>query len=270
MPNKITHLSDQDLVMASDGELAPRRRAEVRAHLDVCRSCRERMRSLETAAAEFVRARRRNVDPQLPAAAGPEALFRARLAEAAPSTSRSARLPWKSFLSHPTALRGLRAEWRLAPAAAVFFAVLAALPILFEATVSAEGPKPKAGLTPGETRPITIDEVCRTSQAVVITPNITDETRREVFAAYRIDPARRGEFEVDYLITPDLGGAESVRNMWPQPYSVRWNARVKDKLEQRLHQLVCENKLDLTTAQHDIALDWIGAYKKYVGTVAPH
>jgi hypothetical protein len=86
-----------------------------------------------------------------------------------------------------------------------------------------------------------------------------------VFAAYGIDPARRGEFEVDYLITPDLGGAESVRNMWPQPYSTRWNARVKDELEQRLHQLVCENKLDLKTAQRDIAMDWIGAWKKYVG-----
>jgi hypothetical protein len=32
---------------------------------------------------------------------------------------------------------------------------------------------------------------------------------------------------------------------------------------------VCDSKLDLTTAQRAIAVDWIGAYKKYVGTGAP-
>lgn len=79
----------------------------------------------------------------------------------------------------------------------------------------------------------------------------------------------RVDFEVDYLITPDLGGAESLRNLWPQPYSATWNARVKDRLEQRLHQLVCAGKMDLSTAQHDIATDWIGAYKKYVGDGDP-
>jgi hypothetical protein len=42
-----------------------------------------------------------------------------------------------------------------------------------------------------------------------------------------------------------------------------WNAHVKDELEERLRNLVCEQKLDLTTAQRDIATDWISAYKKY-------
>jgi hypothetical protein len=76
-------------------------------------------------------------------------------------------------------------------------------------------------------------------------------------------------FEVDCLITPDLGGTESIRDLWPQPYSPRGNARVKDKLEQRLHQLVCSGKLDLPAAQHDIAVDWIGAYEKYMPASRP-
>jgi len=46
--------------------------------------------------------------------------------------------------------------------------------------------------------------------------------------------------------------------------SALWNARVKDQLEQRLHELVCSGKLDLATAQHDIAVDWIAAYRKYM------
>jgi hypothetical protein len=45
-----------------------------------------------------------------------------------------------------------------------------------------------------------------------------------------------------------------------------WNAHVKDALEERLHQLVCDGELDLPTAQRAIATDWITAYKKYLGT----
>jgi hypothetical protein len=36
-------------------------------------------------------------------------------------------------------------------------------------------------------------------------------------------------------------------------------------LEDRLHALVISGKLDLKTAQREIATDWIAAYKKYVG-----
>ena len=100
--------------------------------------------------------------------------------------------------------RSAAVVWRLAPAAGVFFSVLAVIAIIFGTTVNAEGPKPKAGLTPGETRPITIDEICRNPQAEVITVNIPEETRRKVFSEYGID-ARADNFEVDYLITPDLG-----------------------------------------------------------------
>ena len=250
MPHENVHLSDRDLIMAADGELSSRRKAQVVAHLDACWSCRERMGSIETTISGFVRARNQELNDSLPSSAGPRALLRARLAEALASTAAP------------------RAIWRLAPAASIFFTVLAAIAIIFGTTVNAEGPKPKAGLTPGETRPITIDEICRNPQAEVITVNIPEETRRKVFSEYGID-ARADSFEVDYLITPDLGGAQSIRNLWPQPYGARWNAHVKDKLEQRLHQLVCEGKVDLTTAQHDIAVDWIGAYKKYVGASVP-
>jgi hypothetical protein len=74
---------------------------------------------------------------------------------------------------------------------------------------------------------------------------------------------------VDYLITPELGGVDSIRNLWPQPYSTVWNAHVKDMLEERLHALVCSGQVDLATAQREIATDWIGAYKKYFHTARP-
>jgi hypothetical protein len=34
-------------------------------------------------------------------------------------------------------------------------------------------------------------------------------------------------------------------------------------LEDRLHRMVCNNQIDLASAQHEIATDWIAAYKKY-------
>jgi hypothetical protein len=41
---------------------------------------------------------------------------------------------------------------------------------------------------------------------------------------------------------------------------------VKDDLEERLHEMVCTGQLDLTTAQRDIATEWIAASKKYFRT----
>jgi hypothetical protein len=40
---------------------------------------------------------------------------------------------------------------------------------------------------------------------------------------------------------------------------------VKDSQEERLHELVCDGKLDQPTAQKAIASDWVTAYKKYFG-----
>src|SRR5579872_6703946 len=157
MPPENVHLSDRDLIMAADGELPGRRKAEIEAHLHACWSCRERMQSVESGISEFVRARNRELNDRLPSGDGPRALLRARLAQASLRKS---------------SLNPIR---RLVPAAAVFICVLAVIAIKFGATVNAEGPKPKAGLTPGETRPITLDEICRNPQGEVAAVNIPEE-----------------------------------------------------------------------------------------------
>jgi hypothetical protein len=78
------------------------------------------------------------------------------------------------------------------------------------------------------------------------------------------------EYELDYLITPELGGATDRRNLWPEPYGLRsWNAHAKDALENVLPRLVCSGRLDLATAQHEIAGNWIDAYKKYLASERP-
>jgi hypothetical protein len=71
--------------------------------------------------------------------------------------------------------------------------------------------------------------------------------------------------EVDHLISLELGGSNRPANLWPEPYDIVWNAKVKDKLENRLHKMVCAGEIDLSTAQKAIAKDWIAAYQQYEG-----
>jgi len=229
------HLADEDLVRSLDKESSP----AVLAHLNTCPLCRERARLLQNTLEHFVELR---ASQRLPPADFARSALRASL-ENEPETA---------------------PLWRkLTMAAAGVALVIALLPIVFERSASA-GARPRAAITPGEVRPISLEEVCRSRDAKVVVQGIPKEIQNAVFTAYGMKPDA-GRFEVDYLITPDLGGADSVRNMWPQPYSTTWNARVKDKLEQRLHQMVCNGQMDLPTAQRELAADWIGAYRKYLG-----
>ena len=83
------------------------------------------------------------------------------------------------------------------------------------------------------------EEVCQVN-AQIEQQRIPEELKRAVFYQYGFKQAREDAYEVDYLITPELGGSTSIQNLWPEPYfSRKWNAHVKDALEERLHKLVC-------------------------------
>src|SRR5580692_12747655 len=94
------HLSDREMLLAADGELSTRRAAQVHVHLAECWACRARMAEIEQAIADFARAHRQTLDPQLPPIAGPRALLRARLAESAAKREVGS---WLHFTSAPRA-----------------------------------------------------------------------------------------------------------------------------------------------------------------------
>jgi hypothetical protein len=112
------------------------------------------------------------------------------------------------------------------------------------------------------------EQVCRASNTK--NKDVSGALQRKVFEEYGIRTAEPRAYEVDYLITPALGGADDIHNLWPESSgSTVWNAQVKDALEDHLRDLVCSGQLELATAQHEIAVNWIEAYKKYFHTDRP-
>lgn len=250
------HISDREMLLDLDGELPGARATEIGEHLAGCRSCRERRAEIERGSAGFA-AYYQALD--LPPIDGPRALLRARLSEA------TADVPAPPRWWEPFAIRGSLA-W--AGGALLLLAVTAG-PVLYRSLHGTNPFAPNAALTPGSTRSVSRETVCEAGGRPEF-HGVPASVARTVFTHYGIRNPRPRSYEVDYLIPPSLGGTEEPSNLWPQPYSAGvWTAPVKDALEDRLRALVCEGKLDLATAQQDLARDWIGAYKKYFRTDRP-
>ena len=258
---KDAHISDQDLLRAADGELSCSEAFRIHSHLETCWTCRTRRMELDKTIADFVRAQRGSTENELPVIEGPRALLRARLQQI-------------QSAEQPTLWRSVNQVlfYRRTPlyAGILFGAVLLVILVLHFSMqpVRAEW-IPDVSLTPGATRTVSRNDVCSVAPSEYFYP-IPATLAYRVFEKYRIYNPTPRSYEVDYLISPALGGADDIRNLWPQPYaSGEWNAHVKDALENYLHDQVCTGKLDLEIAQRDISVNWIAAYQKYFHTDRP-
>ncbi len=117
------------------------------------------------------------------------------------------------------------------------------------------GRLPDLSCTPGA--------VFNVGRAQVCTPgyssgarNVSSAEKDQVYARYGIRHHRPYSYEVDHLVPLELGGANTLANLWPEPYGGRYGARTKDRLENELHHLVCDGSLSLHDAQLGIATDW--------------
>lgn len=259
MWRKVRHLADGELLlMDEEGTLSASRRARAVRHVADCPRCAARKAGLRSAMVEVARTCGAATTPEPPLAVA-RARLRARM------EARPGRWPLPEFAA------------RFAATAVVVAVAMVAWPGLdrrgLQPRVELGAPPaglllPRPDLTPGIVRPIDVGAVC--SGVAPSGPAVASQVPRQVFAAYGVDFRHAAGYELDFLITPELGGASDARNLWPQPYrSTLWNAYVKDELELRLQVLVCEEQVDLQTAQQELAGNWIAAYKRRFGTERP-
>lgn len=136
---------------------------------------------------------------------------------------------------------------------------------------------PNSSRTPGALNPAVSQAdigstICVAGWTATVRPASSLTTRLKVQQlasgyAYHGDQAP-GDYEEDHLISLELGGSPSAEaNLWPEPYNSAEGARVKDRVENRLHTLVCNHTISLAVAQRAIASNWWNAYATYVGGV---
>ena len=264
MWRKVRHVADVELLLlADDGALSPRRRSRALAHVAGCPRCARRRAELAAAMGAAGRACR-----ERPVATAPLHVARAWLCAAMESRARRRAAPgWSSLAAGAAAvlvvviLSWSAVDWRSSRLSSTSVAA-------GDAGGAAGLLLPRSDLTPGSVRPVRPADIC--GSALTGGPVVASQVPRQVFQAYGVDYRRAGDYELDFLITPELGGASEASNLWPQPYrSVVWNAYVKDELERHLRRLVCRGAVDLATAQQELASDWIAAYKRRFDTERP-
>ncbi len=266
MSNWRTHPADTTLILASGRELPLSRRRALERHLVACQTCRSRLEAFEEVAREARRVYRDGASNDSVATGALRMRLQTRMTELGTEWDRSLLFRVRKATGSVPALARV----------GITVALLVLVVRLVQPHVTVSAPSrdsqstslPDSQFTPGATSPASIAALC--SGALPTRRVVSVAVRQQILENYRMEHVAPSEYELDYLITPELGGVADARNLWPERYdSGVWNARVKDDLERLLPRLVCDGKIDLGVAQREMADNWIAAYKKYFKAERP-
>jgi hypothetical protein len=124
-----------------------------------------------------------------------------------------------------------------------------------------DGPLPDGACTPGAVFPTaTREQICQPGYARGVR-DVPTSLKDEVYAEYGIAHHAPGQYEVDHLVSLELGGSNDVANLWPEAAEPRPGFHEKDQVENWLHDQVCAGQIDLRQAQYDIATHWLTVYQ---------
>jgi len=265
------HVDDHELILSWDGELPRDRQSYIAQHLESCRMCCERADRLQSAM--------RSVAALDDGSSPPQSLDYVRLRLASALHDAAAPPWWSTIIAAPgepwgrgvvVVASAFRRTWVFA---AVVIVLCATAFVAGRGTSNpamvhlAPGVLPHASLTPGAVVPLTAAELC---SGVRPSRVVSEAVRVQVVRAYGMQGVDPDAYELDALVTPELGGSTDPANLWPQRYhSPMWNAKVKDELERLLPELVCSNQISLADAQREIATDWVASYKRHFKTDVP-
>lgn len=135
---------------------------------------------------------------------------------------------------------------------------------------------PDATLTPGVADASVTEKIVCKKLYTKDARHVTSATKRLVFTRYGFKPAqyRPGDYEIDHFISLELGGKNTIENLWPQPFckpknnpemSGCYGAREKDVVETNLHRRICKGEITLEQAQEIIRTDWVKEFKNIKG-----
>jgi len=103
-------------------------------------------------------------------------------------------------------------------------------------------------------------QICKSGYSSSVR-NVPESEKNQVYAEYGIATHTTSQYEVDHLISLELGGSNDISNLWPELADPTPGFHQKDQVENYLHKQVCDGKLSLKQAQQEIATDWLQVYK---------
>jgi hypothetical protein len=128
----------------------------------------------------------------------------------------------------------------------------------------ASGALPDSACTPGAVMTKNLDVICH--HATRDRRHVTASVHKQAFTEYGYTfPQGRGAFEVDHLIPLELGGDNTIENIWAEPANPVPGFHEKDRVENFLHKQVCSGAMTLDDAQKAIASDCLGVWRNMNG-----
>ena len=127
------------------------------------------------------------------------------------------------------------------------------------------GPLPDPRCTPGSVFSKATPTVFCKGGYTELVRHVTDATKRKVYAEYGITSHRSGQYEVDHLVPLELGGSNSVANLFPEAAKPRPGFHDKDRLEDEVHDRACAGRNSFRSMQQRIASDWSALYVALIG-----
>ena len=125
---------------------------------------------------------------------------------------------------------------------------------------------PDPACTPGAVDPAvtqaTIDStICRAGYTAAVRPPSSATAKVKAGSLREYGESGSASTEYDHLVSLELGGSNSVSNLWPEPNraGATGTTNPKDAVEDALHRAVCAHKVRLAAAQTAIAHDWTTA-----------
>ncbi len=121
---------------------------------------------------------------------------------------------------------------------------------------------PDSACTPGAILSTgTKEAICKSGYAKSVR-NVPNSEKDQVYAEYGITSHAPGQYEVDHLVSLELGGSNDIANLWPEAASPKPGFHEKDKVENYLHDQVCSGAISLQQAQTEIATNWLAVYNQ--------